>query len=131
MHASSHELALALAARLGEVVPAGVTLDAVRNSISVYADGELMVSSQAARILEEVDDRTLNKRVESAVLAVLSDVQDSVMRHLRSKWPTDGRGLLALPGARADQNRVLLWYGVSDDRPVISFRPIEFDEIRA
>ena len=51
-------------------------------------------------------------------------------RHLQAQWPTDRDGKLALPGARADAVRVYLWYGSSEDQPVITLRPIELHEIR-
>ena len=111
MHASSRKLAIALTERIGEVVPAPLTLRAEGSGVSLYADGELIGGSDAASIVDDQDSRTFSERVETAVRAVLSGVQDSILRYLRVEWPTDGEGELALPGARTEAGRVHLWYG--------------------
>ncbi|MGH8568542.1 MAG: hypothetical protein ACREXU_11120, partial [Gammaproteobacteria bacterium] len=63
--------------------------------MSVYAGAELIGASDAASIVDEDDDRPFGSRLETAVRAVLSGVQDSAMRYLRAEWPTDDAGGLA------------------------------------
>src|SRR5258707_795480 len=100
MRASSRKLAMALAKRIGEVVPAPLTLRAAGTGVALYADGELLGGDDSASIVEDEDGRALSERVDTAVQSVLSGIQDCVMRYLRAKWPTDGAGELALPGVR-------------------------------
>ncbi len=52
------------------------------------------------------------------------------MEYLREEWPTDRAGKAAPPGVRSEAGRIHLWYGAHEDEPVITLRPIEFDEIK-
>ena len=129
MRASSHRLATKLAERLDRVVPAPLRVSASGESVLLNVRGVAIGGSGCAELLEEKDGRTLHELVGSAVRGVLNDVQDSVMLFLREKWPTDHKKELALADARTDLHRVYLWYGGSEDKPVVGMEPIEFDQL--
>jgi hypothetical protein len=129
MHASSHRLATKLAERLDRVVPAPLRVRASSSSVLLDLRGVGIGGSGCAELLEERDGRTFQELISNAALCVLNDVQDSVIVFLQSKWPIDDKKELALPGARSDQNRIHLWYGNSEENPVIDMEPIEFDQI--
>lgn len=129
--ASSRRLAAALAERLGEVVPPplAVRVDGSElNQINLYADGMNQGGSAAAIIVEEDDGSTLPELVNTVGYAVLNGVQDVVMEYFALPWPTDAAGELAWPGARAEGERVHLWYGSSEAAAVLTLRPIAFAE---
>jgi len=130
MRASSRKLAIALAERLGEVVPPPLTLGAECGGVSIYADGVLQGGSHAPNLVEVEDGRALAERVALAVEGVLDSIQDCVMEYLHEEWPADGAGKSAPPGARTEGGRAYLWYGASEDDPVIGLPPIEFDELQ-
>lgn len=130
MRASSRKLAMALAERIGKIVPAPFTLRSLGSGVDLYVGEEQIGGSDAAIIIEDKDGRTASERVKTVVLAVLGDIQDSVMLYLTEQWPTEIGGELAMPGARTDAGRVYLWYGASEEQPVISLRPIKFDDFQ-
>lgn len=130
MRASSRKLAIALAERLGKTVPAPLALRSLGSGVNLYVGEQQVGGSSAAIIIEDKDSRTASERVETAVLGVLEDIQNCVMLYLTEEWPTETGGELALPGTRTDADRVHFWYGASEDKPVISFRPIEVQEIQ-
>lgn len=129
MHASSHKLAAALAGRLNEVVPVPCRVYAEGYDVGVDARDMPIGGSSASFIVDEDDDRTLGEKIETAVRAVLSGVQDCISEFLTEQWPSiDGRGM-AMPGARSDEERVYLWYGENEGAPVISMPPIRIADI--
>jgi len=129
MPASSHKLALALARRIGEVLPPPLGVRAVGGNLEVVrADGAALGGSAAAGIVDEADGRTLDERVETAGQAVLSGIQDCVAEFRTVPWPAREDGGMAMPGARAGAGRLRLWYGDSEEAAVVRLRPIEFEE---
>ena|SRR5215207_2614680 len=124
MRASSHELALALAQRIGTVLPPPLTAAASGPHVELHADGARVGGSAAAAIADEEDDRTFAERVETATLAVLSTLQDDVAEYLTVEWPREADGAMALPGARVAGGRVHLWFGRSESAPAVGFDPI-------
>lgn len=120
---------MALAERVREILPEPLTARAISGRVSVYAGAELIGASDAASIVDEDDDRPFGSRLETAVRAVLSGVQDSAMRYLRAEWPTDDAGGLALPGARVEGGQVSLWYGASEENFVIKLRPVQVHDL--
>ncbi len=132
MAASSHRLAAAVASRLAAVAPVPLTVRAEGEVVSVYGTTESSKSlggSAAATIVEELDDRTIAEKIEAAVHAMLSGVQDVVTEVSRQPWPRAERGGMALPNVRSDGTRVHLWYGDDERAPVIRFPPIAIAEV--
>jgi len=130
MRASSRRFARALAERLGEVVPAPLTVSAHGSDISLYAAAVLQGGSASARLLDEEDGRSLAERMQLAVRGVLDGIQDCVMEYLREEWPADRSGRSGLAGVRIEANCVYPWYGESETDAVIRLRPIGFAEIQ-
>ena len=131
MNASSHRLAMALAERIGEVLPAPLTIRAAGSGVSLIADGELLGGSDAPSILDDEDDGVFSERVETAARAALDGIQDCVMRYLTEEWPIDSQGTLALPDARTEAGVLHIWYGTSEKTAAIRLRPIATSAIQA
>lgn len=125
MDASSRELAAALAGRLNQIVPAGFTVRSEGVSLNVYQDGRDLGGSPALEILADRDGRGVDEKIETAVRAVLSDVQDRIIDARKGPWPEGfGRGAdLPVPDARVTGDRLRLWFG-DENAPVISVAPI-------
>lgn len=152
MRASS--LAKELAERLDAFVPDGFTVTVRSNNIRI-ADGKYWAEIALAEILKVFDEGAVRQvgtddlswastdhphveigrddsdakdRLEAAVLATLSGVQDFVIAVTRAMWPpprlSDGESSLPLPGVKI--GKVLeLWYGLLDS-PVLEFDPITY-----
>jgi hypothetical protein len=129
MKASSRQFALALAERIGEILPSPLTIRADGSSVDLYADGSNQGGSGAAVIVEADDDRTLRERLETAGRAVLSGIQDGVSEYLTVPWPADADGQMAIPDVRADAERVYLWFGSGEAAAIVTLRPIDLDEL--
>jgi hypothetical protein len=129
MRASSRKLALALAERLGEILPPPLVVRALGDCLEVQADGTGWGGSAAAAIVEEEDGRSLAERVETAVRAILSGVQDAAAEYLTLPWPLDAAGAMALPDARTDAERVFAWFGDCEADAAVTLRPIALAEL--
>lgn len=129
MRASSHGLAQALATRLGPVLPEPLSLRAYGSSVDLQV-GSLSLDScsDAAAIIEDEDGRTLGQRAQTALWAMMDGVQDAVMRSTGEQWPLERDGSLADPQTRPDRDCVHLWFGRSEDDPVIRIEPIAYHE---
>jgi len=125
MDASSPELAAALAGRLNEIVPAGFSVRAEGDSVNVYQDDRDLGGSPALEILADPDGRSVDEKIETAVCAVLSDVQDRIIEARQGPWPGEsGRGTdLPMPGCQVTRDRLSLWFG-DENAPIISVAPI-------
>lgn len=112
MPAESHsrELARALARRLSAIVPPPVSVRTEGSSVVVLTDESVIGGSPAAEIADEIDDRSSVERIASAASAVLSGVQDIVMRHLATQWPLDSAGRAAMPYARIEGHQVVIGF---------------------
>ena len=126
MDASSRELAAALADRLNQIVPDGFTVRSEGVSVNVYQDDQDLGGSPALEILADRDGRSVDEKIEAGVQAVLSDVQDRVIKARKGPWPgVSGRGTdLPMPDCRVTGDRLQLWFG-DENAPVISVAPIE------
>lgn len=122
---SSRELAAILAERLNQIVPTGFSVRSEDTSVDVYADGRNLGGSDALQILEDDDDRSPKEKIETAVLAVLSSIQDTIIETVKGPWPgTSSHGAdLPMPDCRVTGNQLLFWFG-DQDGPVISAPPI-------
>jgi hypothetical protein len=129
MQASARGFAQALAVRIGEILPPPLTIRVDGCSLDVYADGISQGSSAAAVIVEEDDGRTLSEKLETTGRSVLSGIQDSVSEYLTLPWPKDARGRMATENARADAERLYLWFAGSEAEAVITLRPVDVAEI--
>jgi hypothetical protein len=125
MDASSRELAVALADRLNQIVPAGFSVRSEGVSVNVYHDGQDLGGSPALEILADRDGRGIDKKIETAVRAVLSDVQDRIIEASKGPWPGEsGRGAdLPMPDCQVRGDRLRLWFG-EENAPAISVAPI-------
>lgn len=130
MHASSHKLAPALADRLGDVLPSGLSVRASGGGIEIVAPGGVLIGgSNAAALVDDAEGETSRDEVETAARAILSAIQDDVMEYLTLQWPVGDGGEVGVPNARADADRLHLWFGTSETSPVVRLRPISFSEI--
>ena len=128
MAALSHRLAAALAARLDKVAPDSFAVRARGETVDVYSGEILLGGSTAATIVEDDDDRTLARKLESAVYSVLDIIQDCISEHLREPWPAYPGRRMANPGTRAEGTRVYAWFG-DENAPALTLSPIEVSEI--
>lgn len=128
MHASSHNLAEVLANRLSAVIPGSCEVRSVGSDVFVDAWGVMIGGSSASSLVDDVDDRAVRERLEVAVRAVLSTVQDDISRFLSEPWPSTDGGQMAMPNARSDAEWVYLWFG--DERlPVINMPAIRISDV--
>jgi hypothetical protein len=129
MRASSRKFARAVAERTGEILPPPLVIRVSGACLDVYADGVSKGGSAAAVIVEADDGGTLSERLESAARAVLGGIQDGVAEYLALPWPLDADGQMAMPGARADAERLHLWFGGGEAAAAVTLRPIELREL--
>ena len=134
-------LAAALAERLDVVVPRPFHVRAEGGWIAVYRGEEWDGSTGVAAIVgdddagpEGIADKgaPLAERVQAAAWAVLSSVQDAVSEATTEPWPVLPAGGLALPGTRADDESVYLWFGPETAREtgaVLSLPSIRLEEL--
>lgn len=122
---SSRELAALLAERLNQIAPTGFSVRSEDANVDVYADGRNLGGSAALEILEDDDDRSPEEKIETAVLAVLSSIQDTIIETVKGPWPgTSSHGAdLPMPGCRVTGDQLLFWFG-DQDGPVVSAPPI-------
>jgi len=121
---SSHELAVALARRLNQVVPAGIDVHVQGADLVVLHNGHVVGTSGAPAILETVEAlREPGENLETAVRAALSGVQDYIADVTTEPWPGTA-GSQPNPDARVDSAAVLMWFG-PEDAPVLRLPPID------
>lgn len=118
MAVSSLNLAAAAANRLNDIAPAGFQIRAYDSDIVVYFNGTDIDTVPAAGILEDIDDRTDEARLESALMAILEAVQDSICEQLHEPWPVGVNHEMGLPDVRVEAGTARAWFGDEKD-PVI------------
>jgi hypothetical protein len=123
MDASSRELAAALAGRLNEIVQESFTVRAEGVRVTVSYDGQDLSGSPALEILDDLDGRDVEEKTETAVRAVLSDVQDRVMEASKGPWPGERGADLPMPDCRVTGAQLRVWFG-DEDAPAVSVAPI-------
>lgn len=114
--------ARSLAAALAASLPDGFTASAEDETVTIETpDG----TGVATALDIEPDDIGDLEVYADAAEGVLSLAQDVVCEALDSTWPTAGVSAIDLPvpGARADDGVVHLWYG-DEDAPVLRLKPI-------
>ena len=114
----ARELAAALAASL----PDGFTASADGETVTIETPDGAGVST--ALDIEADDSGDLEVYADAAE-GVLSLAQDVVCEALDATWPTAGDAAidLPIPGARADDGIVHLWFG-DEDAPVLTLKAI-------
>lgn len=128
MRAISPNLARILATRLDSVVPAPFRLSARGGRLEVYVGENLDSTPSTLEMIVDDQSRELAERLESAVSAILSEVQDTISEHLHTPWPSvDGRHM-ALPGVRVDAELIHLWYG-DEQAPVLRISAVKIADI--
>lgn len=125
MAASSRDLAAALADRLNQIVPDGFTVRSEGVSVNLYLDGQDLGGSPALELLADRDGRGAGEKIEAAVQAVLSDIQDRIIEARKGPWPeVSQRGAdLPMPDSRVTGDELRLWFG-DENAPVISVAPV-------
>jgi hypothetical protein len=141
MPLSAYRLAEALASRLNAIIPTPIHILVERASSPALArDADVVIhvanadepwSSQAFSNLDlqPHHEGSLGDTACDMAVAMLGGVQDGVIRILRDPWPRLPTGNVALPDGHADSERVYLWFGASQDRAVLTLRPIEIGEV--
>ena len=128
MRASSPRLASAVALRLSRFAPTRFEIQAQGDRVEILLDGALIGTTRAAAIVEDDDDRTIEEKLATALLAVLDGVQDSISRELRKPWPYVNHNKMALPGVRIEDGTAWAWYGENEVVAVVALRPIDLGE---
>jgi enolase len=125
MDVSSRELAAILAERLNHIVPTGFMVQSKDVNVDVYADGKSLGGSAALEILDDDDDRSVEEKIETAVQAVLSSIQDTIIETVKEPWPgTSPHGTdLPMPDCRVTGDQLRFWFG-DQEAPVVSAAPI-------
>ena len=124
LRVSSHDLAVALARRLGEVAPAEVTVRVQEADLVVLHAGRVVGVSGAPAILETVEAlQEPAENLETAVRAALSAVQDYIAEATTEPWPGTG-GSHPNPDARVEASTLSMWFG-PEDAPVLRLPPID------
>jgi len=132
-------LAAALAECLDAVIPRPFRVQAEGGYISGYEGDRWDSSSDVAGVLDwnpsparetgwHPADPPFVERVVSIADGVLNSVQDMIAEATTEPWPRLSGGGMAIPGSRADSERVFMWYGPdsqSEDGAVILLPPIE------
>lgn len=129
MRASSHKLTKLIAVRIGQILPAPLTVRTEGEALQILDGGNVVGGSQASMILSDGDSRSMRERVPTAVRAVLSALQDDVSAYLQTPWPSPDNVQMFLPGARTDGDKILLWYGDENDQSHIVMEPINVGDL--
>jgi hypothetical protein len=108
-------------------MPPSVSVRTEGNAVVVVASESVLGGSPAAEIADEVDERSPVERIASAASAVLSGVQDIVMRHFAKQWPLDTAGRAALPYARIDGRRIAIGFEVPGGSIVHDLRTLSLE----
>lgn len=117
-------LAAALAERLDAVLPPPFRAHAEGGWVALYHDSAWNGSTGVAGVLDQELDaaepgpedadagpRPLADLARTVAWNVLSSAQDAVAEATTNPWPVLPGGGMALPGARADDAWLHLWYG--------------------
>ncbi len=114
----AQELAAVLAASL----PDGFTASADGETLTIETPDGTGVSTALDIDADDIGDFDV---YADAAEGVLSLAQDVVCEALDATWPTTGGGSveLPIPGARADDGLVHLWFG-DEDAPVLQLKAI-------
>jgi hypothetical protein len=129
MPASSHKLARAIAKCVDEVIPPRFSVGAHRGFVYIFEHGVSLGGIGTGVAIDAEDGRKFSERAAGAAVTILGGIQDDVTLSLRTPWPADAAGNMALPGARTEAGRIYLWYGASEEEAVIRLRPIDLDDI--
>ncbi|MGE0842991.1 hypothetical protein [Pseudonocardia sp.] len=113
------DLASALAARLDDVVPAGLHVRADGARVVVRRGDAVIGGSAAPRLLDGDPGARL---VATAAYATITVVQEVVAHSLASPWPAR-TGDRPVPQARLDGRLLRAWYGPTE-RPVLALDPV-------
>jgi hypothetical protein len=125
MNVSSHNLAVDISDRLNGLVPESLSIGFANGAIEVYSDGQMVGRSPALDIIDENDGRSVTAKVETAVQATLSGIQDVIIEDIRGPWPGPpgpGSGL-PLPDCRVVGDELLVWFG-DEATPALALPPI-------
>ena len=111
-------------------MPSGIRLTAEDGRLQLHVEGAWTSTMFATEIVED-ETRELTERLQTAVYAVINSVQDSVSKHLRIAWPSTNGRTMAMPGVRVATDSIHLWYGESEEAPVLGIPEIPLTEIAA
>ena len=97
--------------------------------MALYTERVPIGASGAAGILNDPDDRTDNERLETAILATLSAIQDWIAVHTGAWWPYGAEGEMPMPGVQSRGRQIFAWYGDREATAHIRFKTIEISAI--
>jgi hypothetical protein len=119
---NANALAKELAAAVAASLPDGFTATAEGEMVTIETPDGTGVSTSLDLDEDDLGDREV---YADAAEGVLSFAQDVVCEALDATWPTAGPATLDLPipGARADDGVLHLWYG-DEDAPVLTLKAI-------
>lgn len=125
MNVSSRNLAVDISERLNGFAPGSLSIGYADGAIEVYAGGQVVGRSPALDIIDENDGRSVTDRIETAVQATLSGIQDVIIEDIHGPWPgpQDPGSELPLPDCRVAGNELLVWFG-DEATPALALPPI-------
>jgi hypothetical protein len=126
----SHNLADALAKRLNALMPAQFRLTPKSGRLVMQVNGRVDGIITTPEIADE-QSRELAERLDTAVYGVLNSVQDTIATRVRLPWPSESTRNMARPGVRVGADAIYLWYGDSENAPVMSIPKIPLKTIGA
>ena len=127
-------LARALARGLAAEVPPGISVSSRAGDVLV-SNGVTSDGTSLVPIVDQPGD--LEENITSAASAVLNTVQDVVIKHLRTGWPSppgiqpgavESGAELPLPTAKAAGRSLRLWFG-DPERPALELEPMDLAEL--
>jgi hypothetical protein len=127
-HPSPRRFAAAIAERLDQVIPPGLSVRAEGTSVNVYAAKTSRHASGSAETITDDDGRTLVERISTAALVILGGAQDAVMDILTEEWPLGPDGSVVYPASRVEGDNLLMWFG-DEQAPVLGLPPLDLTEL--
>jgi hypothetical protein len=125
MNVSFRNLAVSISGQLDDLVPDGLSIGSADGTIEVYSGGRVVGGSPALEIIDENDDRSVSARIETAVRATLSGIQDVIIEYIHSPWPgqQDHGAEIPEPNCRVTGDELLVWFG-DEAAPTLVLPPI-------
>lgn len=115
MHVSSQKLASRVQECVAPHLPRGFQLRVNNGAVEILVFDDLLSTIVSPQIVEDLDDRTIEEKVVTAVSATLEGIQDAIMRALGEKWPPSRSGELGLPTTVLENGKLQSKFCVGDE----------------